>query len=81
MEVMTDTTASRSTIRNMHASGRCLAGNTRVPVREDAIGWSNWLVPRDIVHIPPKQITVEENVLQFHRSDFKMASACMFQFE
>ena len=58
MEVTTDTAASRSTIRSMHASGRCLAGDTRVPVKEDATGWSNWLVPRDVVHVPPKQFTV-----------------------
>ena len=79
MEVTTNTTASRSTIRSMHASGRGLAGNTRVPVKEDDIGRSKWLVSRDIVHVPPRQFTVEGNVLQFYRLDFKMVSACMFQ--
>ena len=31
--------AARS--KGMHASERCLAGNTRVPVKEDGIGWAN----------------------------------------
>lgn len=78
-KVTTDTAANRSTIRSIHASGRCLAGNTRVPVKDDAIGWGNWLVSRDIVHVPPKQCTVEGNVPQFHLPDFRMVSACVFQ--
>ncbi len=79
MEVTTDTAASRSTIKSIHAFGRCLAGNTRVPVKEDAIEWGNWPLSRNFVHVPSTQCTVEGNVQQLHRSDFRMASACMFQ--
>ena len=37
IEVATDGAASGITIESMHASGRCLAGSTRVPVKYDAM--------------------------------------------
>ena len=71
IEITTDTAASRSTIKGMHASGRCLAGNTRVPVKEDAIGWGNWHFFK-AMHCRGKCTATSP-------SDFRIVSACMFQ--